>query len=132
MNSIFPPAQKSVVRVLLVEDEPKLRQSLVEGLQLEQWAVTGVSTGAEALRQTAVQSFDLIVLDWMLPDCDGLEIVRRLRESANRVPVLMITARAAHADKATVLKSGATDYLAKPFAFDELLGRCRTLLGALN
>lgn len=121
--------RQSVVRILLVEDEPKLRESLIEGLRLEEWTVVGASTGAEAIRQIDAHEFDLIVLDWMLPDCDGLEIVRGLRAQQNNVPVLMITARGGAANE-LALKSGATDYLAKPFSFEELLSRSRALLGS--
>jgi two-component system, OmpR family, response regulator len=120
---------QSIVRVLLVEDEPKLRESLIEGLRLEEWSVTGAGTGAEAEQHLAAQEFDLIVLDWMLPDCDGLELVHRLRAQRNNVPVLMITARAGGAARELVMKSGASDYLAKPFSFDDLLSHSRALLG---
>lgn len=131
MNLPLTETAPTHFRVLLVEDEPKLRKSLVEGLQLEQWAVMGAATGAEASRLIEAQSFDLLVLDWMLPDCDGLDIVRRLRASHCQVPVLMITA-SGEATRETALQSGATDYLTKPFSFYELLARARTLLGAPN
>ena len=121
--------RQSVIRILLVEDEPKLRESLLEGLRLEKWTVIGASTGAEALQQIYAHEFDLIVLDWMLPDCDGLEIVRRLRAQQNNTPVLIITARGGAANE-LALKSGATDYLGKPFSFEELLSRSRALLGS--
>ena len=130
MNPPLTKSPPSLVRVLLVEDEPKLRTSLIEGLQLEQWSVTGAATGAEASQLIESQHFDLIVLDWMLPDCDGLEIVRDLRANRRQVPVLMITARGGGANKAAALQSGATDLLAKPFSFDELLARARKLLAA--
>lgn len=120
---------QSVARILLVEDEPKLRESLVEGLRLEDWSVTGAGTGAEALQQIDAAQFDLIVLDWMLPDCDGLDLVRRLRARPSDVKVLLISARTGVGTKDAVLKAGATDFLPKPFSFDELVSRSRTLLG---
>ncbi|MDO8542177.1 MAG: response regulator [Opitutaceae bacterium] len=124
----MPRSAQSVIRVLLVEDEPKLRKSLVEGLQLEEWHVMGAASSAEAWHHLDTEVFDLIVLDWMLPDGDGLEIVRRLRTQGNSVPVLMITARAGASAAVQAKQSGATDYLAKPFSFDDLLSRCRALL----
>ncbi len=129
-NSTSVSTEPAVIRVLLVEDEPKLRKSLVEGLRLEEWTVIGAGTGAEAQQHLDAAEFDLIVLDWMLPDCDGLEMVRRLRGHGKRVPVLMITARGGMTAKDIVLSAGASDYLAKPFSFDDLLARSRALLGA--
>ena len=127
MNFAPSTTTPSLVRILLVEDEPKLRESWVEGLQLEQWAVAGAATGAEALRLIKAQPFDLIVLDWMLPDCDGLEILRQVRAHTSRVPILLVTARGGNANRAA-LQCGATDFLAKPFGFYELLSRARNLL----
>jgi DNA-binding response OmpR family regulator len=126
----MPTSAQSVIRVLLVEDEPKLRESMAEGLRLEEWTVTDVASGAEALQQIAAQPFDLIVLDWMLPDLDGLEIVRHCRARGNSVPVLMVTARAGASAEVLVRQAGATDYLAKPFSFDDFLGRARRLIAA--
>lgn len=128
MNSAPPFTPLSVVSILLVEDEPKLRATLVEGLQLEQWTVEGAATGHEALRLIAAHSFDVIVLDWMLPDRDGLEIVRHLRAAGNPVPVLLISARGGGANRELALQAGATDYLEKPFSFDQLLARTRSML----
>ena len=121
-------SMESIIRILLVEDEPKLRQSLIEGLKLEEWRITGAASGAEALQHLDTEIFDLVVLDWMLPNFDGLEIVRRLRAQRNSVPVLMITARVGPSAEALLKQSGATDYLAKPFSFEDLLARCRALL----
>lgn len=119
---------QAIARVLLVEDEPKLRQSLTEGLGLEEWHVTSAATGGEAQQLLESHSFDAIVLDWMLPDCDGLDIVRRLRALGSRVPVLIISARGGAGVTAIVQQAGATDYLAKPFSFEDLLARTRALL----
>ena len=115
-------------RVLLVEDEDKTRDSILEGLRLEGWTVTGVSSGEQALAHLERESFDLLVLDWMLPQSDGIEVLRHLRSRAQHMPVLMLTARSTLNDRVVGLDSGADDYLAKPFAFAELLARCRALL----
>jgi two-component system copper resistance phosphate regulon response regulator CusR len=119
---------QTTARILLVEDEPKLRDSLVEGLQQEDWSVTPAATGAEAKRRLAVSDFDLVVLDWMLPDADGLEIVRHLRSRGLQMPVLMITARAGAAGKALAVSAGVNAFLTKPFSFDALVSQSRALL----
>jgi two-component system copper resistance phosphate regulon response regulator CusR len=115
-------------RVLVVEDERKTRESLAEGLQLESWTVATAETGREAIEQLRSDAFDLVVLDRMLPDGDGLTVLRHLRERGAQTPVLMLTARGAIDDRVAGLEGGADDYLAKPFAFAELVARCRALL----
>ncbi|HVU25277.1 MAG TPA: response regulator transcription factor [Opitutus sp.] len=115
-------------RVLVVEDEAKTRRSLTEGLELEGWTVNAAANGSEAMDLLDAEAFDLMLLDWMLPDHDGLEVMRHARQRGNQVPVLILTARAAVADRVKGLESGADDYLAKPFAFAELLARSRALL----
>lgn len=122
------PFAEDQPRVLLVEDEPKLRQSLVEGLRLENLSVTGVGTAAEAEEQINGTDFDLIVLDWMLPDGNGVEMAARLRAQGKRMPVLIISARGGNATKDLVLRSGASGFLAKPFSFTDLLSQSRALL----
>jgi two-component system, OmpR family, copper resistance phosphate regulon response regulator CusR len=115
-------------RVLVVEDEQKTRDSLAEGMRLETWAVHTAATGEEALNLSQRENFDLVVLDWMLPDRDGVEVLQQLRGAGRQTPVLMLTARSTLADRVTGLDRGADDYLTKPFAFAELLARCRALL----
>jgi len=115
-------------RVLVVEDEQKTRESLAEGLRLETWWVATAATGQEALGLLGREVFDLVVLDWMLPDRDGVDVLRELRSRGQPTSVLMLTARSTLNDRVTGLDSGADDYLAKPFAFAELLARCRALL----
>lgn len=116
------------VHVLVVEDEGKTRQALAEGFSMESWAVSTAETGREALVKLANEPFDLVVLDWMLPDREGIEIVQKLRQNSLDVPVLLLTARTAASDRALGLESGADAYLSKPFAFAELLAHCRALV----
>jgi two-component system copper resistance phosphate regulon response regulator CusR len=111
-----------------VEDEAKLCASLAEGLQLEGWTVATAGTGEEAMRLIAEQAIDLVVLDWMLPGRDGMDVLRHVRERGSQTPVLMLTARSELNDRVTGLETGADDFLGKPFAFAELLARCRALL----
>src|SRR3954467_3204897 len=111
-------------RVLVIEDETKTRDSLAEGLGIETWIVETAATAEAALALVEHEAFDLVVLDWMLPDRDGVDVLRHLRKRGARVPVLMRTARGTLADRVAGLDSGADDYLAKPFAFAELLARC--------
>jgi len=125
---IMNAAPGSPLRVLVVEDEVKTRASLVEGFQLEGWVVVTASTGIEAVRCVNEGCFDLIVLDWMLPGCDGMEVLRQARARGHRTPVLMLTARGEVEDRVAGLDGGADDFLAKPFAFAELIARCRALL----
>lgn len=115
-------------RVLVVEDEQKTRDSLVEGLGLESWHVAPAANGQEAIALSEREAFDLVVLDWMLPDRDGIEVLQHLRSRGQHMPVLMLTARTTLNDRVIGLDSGADDYLPKPFAFAELLARCRALL----
>jgi DNA-binding response OmpR family regulator len=114
--------------VLVVEDEQKTRESLAEGLRLEAWNVSTAANGDEALALLHREPFDLVVLDWMLPDRDGVEVLQQLRGAGKHIPVLMLTARSTLNDRVVGLDSGADDYLPKPFAFAELLARCRALL----
>lgn len=114
--------------VLVVEDEQKTRDSLAEGLRLEGWLVETAAAGDEATAKIERSAFDLLVLDWMLPESDGLEILRRMRAHGMQTPALMLTARTTVDDRVVALETGADDYLAKPFAFAELVARCRALL----
>jgi len=116
------------VRLLLVEDDPKLAAAVARGLRVEGYAVDHVGDGDAALRQAAVYDYDAVVLDVMLPARDGLEVCRTLRERESPVPVLMLTARGQVADRVHGLDAGADDYLAKPFDFRELLARVRALV----
>jgi DNA-binding response OmpR family regulator len=114
--------------LLLVEDEVKLSAALEEGLMRAQYTVDVALDGREGIELAQGASYDVIVLDIMLPIIDGLEICRRLRSSGDRTPVLMLTARDTVGDRVAGLDTGADDYLVKPFAFAELLARLRALL----
>jgi DNA-binding response OmpR family regulator len=117
-----------MARLLLVEDELKLGATLEEGLERAQYTVDLASDGQEALDFARVSTYDVIVLDVMLPKVNGLEVCQRLRTNGVRTPILMLTARDAVQDRIKGLDSGADDYLIKPFAFGELLARIRALL----
>jgi two-component system OmpR family response regulator len=115
------------VRVLLVEDQPKMAGLLRDGLREERIVADVAATGADGVWMATEQPYDVLVLDVMLPDLDGLEVCRRIRAVDDRTPVLMLTALGAVADRVAGLDAGADDYLLKPFAFDELLARLRAL-----
>ena len=113
---------------MVVDDEPAVRNSLERALKLEGYEVSSAEDGALALRELAISPADAIVLDVLMPEVDGLEVCRRLREAGDRTPVLMLTARDAVSDRVDGLDAGADDYLVKPFALAELLARLRALL----
>jgi two-component system OmpR family response regulator len=114
--------------LLVVDDEPFLRDAVAASLRFLGFEVTTTGTGASALRLARDRPFDLVVLDVMLPDTDGFEIVRRLRRDGSRVPVIFLTARDTQADKVTGLTLGGDDYLTKPFGLEELAARVRSVL----
>ena len=116
------------MRLLLAEDDPYLGAMLSKGLREHAYAVDLVTDGQQAVLQAALHDYDVVVLDVMMPKRDGLSVCRELRRRGSVVPVLMLTARDALADKVEGLDAGADDYLAKPFEFAELLARLRALL----
>jgi two-component system copper resistance phosphate regulon response regulator CusR len=116
------------MRILLVEDEPRVAQFVAKGLRERSYAVDTARDGESALYQTEINEYDLVILDVMLPGKNGFEVCRELRERAVKTPVLMLTARDAVDDRVEGLDSGADDYLIKPFEFKELLARVRALL----
>ena len=116
------------MRVLVVEDERKLAQVLVSGLEAEHYDVVAAATGEEGFFRASSEVFDLLVLDIMLPGRSGLEILKALRHRRIDTPVLMLTARDGIDDRVLGLDLGADDYLVKPFALPELLARIRALL----
>src|SRR5262245_4353970 len=113
------------MKILVVDDEPAVRESLRRALQLEGYEVTLAADGAEALQRLSSHADepDAVVLDVLMPHVDGLAVCRKLRLSGSRIPVLMLTARTEVDDRVAGLDAGADDYLAKPFALDELFAR---------
>ncbi len=116
------------MRILVVEDEEELAAVLVEALEDERYAVDLAVTGVEADELMFLNPYDLVVLDWTLPGRSGIELLRQWRGAGSEVPVLMLTARRDVGDRVDGLDTGADDYLTKPFSFDELLARVRSLL----
>jgi two-component system, OmpR family, response regulator len=115
------------MRAMVVEDERKMAALIRRGLVEEGYAADVARTGKDAIRMAQATAYDVIVLDVMLPDVDGLGVCRALRSSGNWVPILMLTARDRIEDRVAGLDAGADDYLIKPFSFAELLARLRAL-----
>ena len=118
----------SGMKVLVVEDDPAVRSSLERSLAFEGYTVVAAADGEQGLAAVAAHRPDVVLLDLGLPRISGLEVCRRLRAAGDGVPVLMLTAREATPDRVAGLDAGADDYLAKPFALEELLARLRALL----
>jgi two-component system response regulator MprA len=116
------------VRILVVDDEPSVRDALDRALRLDGYKVRLAQDGREALDVLADEPPDAVVLDVLMPAPDGLEVTRRLRAAGDRTPVLLLTARDAVPDRVRGLDAGADDYLVKPFALEELTARLRALL----
>jgi DNA-binding response OmpR family regulator len=116
------------VKILIIEDDAKTAQAVRGGLRSEGYDVAVADTGEEGFFRANSEAFDLIVLDWMLPGREGIEILKTMRARSIKTPVLLLTARDAIEDRVLGLDSGADDYLVKPFAFAELLARIRVLL----
>jgi two-component system, OmpR family, response regulator len=114
--------------LLVVDDEPFLRDAVAASLRFLGFEVTAAGTGTDALRLARDRPFDLLILDVMLPGPDGFEIVRRLRQDGNRVPVIFLTAKDSQEDKVAGLTLGGDDYMTKPFGLEELAARVRTVL----
>jgi two-component system OmpR family response regulator len=120
--------EDGVMRVLVVENAERMARLLRRGLGEEGYAVDVVGNGEDAVWMASENPYDAILLDVMLPDFDGFEVCRRIRKAGQWAPVLMLTARDAVSDRVAGLDVGADDYLAKPFAFTELLARLRALM----
>jgi len=116
------------MRILVVEDEKKVATFIKRGLEEEQYEVRTASDGEEGFKLALEKTFDLIVLDWMLPKMNGLDMLKDLRGEKIMTPVLMLTAKDSVEDIVVGLDSGSDDYLTKPFAFSELLARVRALV----
>jgi two-component system OmpR family response regulator len=123
---------RAAAKLLIVDDEPTVRELLAATLRFAGFSVTSAASGGEALDEAGRGALDLVLLDVMLPDMDGFEVIRRLREqptaAANPVPVLFLTARDAASDKINGLTLGGDDYVTKPFDPEELIARIRAVL----
>jgi len=119
---------RQVGRILIADDDRAIRESLDRALTLEGYETVAVADGAAALEELRQRPVDLIVLDLMMPNIDGITVCRVLRTEKDATPILMLTARTETSDRVEGLDAGADDYLAKPFALDELLARIRALL----
>jgi two-component system response regulator MprA len=116
------------MRLLVVDDDPSVREALALVLDLNGFEVTTAGDGREAIQTLALASPDAVILDVLMPGLDGLEVCRRMRAVGDRTPVLMLTARAEVSERVAGLEAGADDYLAKPFAREELVARLHALL----
>jgi DNA-binding response OmpR family regulator len=116
------------VKTLVIEDDTKTAGALEIGLRGEGFFPTVAKSGEEGLSRASTNDFDVIILDWLLPGRDGLEVLKTLRSRGDRTPILLLTARDAVEDRVLGLDAGADDYLVKPFAFTELVARLRALL----
>ena len=114
--------------MLLVEDDVRLARFLERVLTEEGYAVDRCSSGADAVMQARASGYDLVLLDWMIPDLDGIEVCRQIRRSGSTVPILMLTARDQVSERVLGLEAGADDYVVKPFELEELLARIHALL----
>jgi len=115
------------VKALVVEDDRKVARLIERALAEEGYAVDTCATGADAVRQAGAIAYDLVVLDWMLPEGDGLSVCRDLRRGGSAVPIMMLTARGELPERVLGLEAGADDYLVKPFYVEEFLARVRAL-----
>ncbi len=122
MSAAAPP------RVLVVDDETAIREALERALRLEGFVVDLAEGGTVALERLAAEPPDVVVLDVVMPDLDGIEVTRRLRGAGSRVPICILSARDEVADRVAGLRAGADDYLVKPFALEELTARLHALL----
>ncbi len=115
------------MRILVVEDEHRIANSIKKGLEQERYVVDVAYNGSDGFDLASTEDYDVIILDLLLPKMDGLKVCRKLREEGKHTPILILTAKGQIQDKVTGLDSGADDYLTKPFSFEELLARIRAL-----
>jgi two-component system, OmpR family, copper resistance phosphate regulon response regulator CusR len=116
------------VRILIVEDEEKMAKALRTGFEADQFTVSVARTGEEGFFLASTETYDVVILDLMLPQRDGMEVLAALRQKGSSVPVLILTSKDTVRDRVRGLDAGADDYVIKPFAFSELLARVRALL----
>jgi DNA-binding response OmpR family regulator len=120
------------MRILIVEDDTQIAQNLKKILSSHLYIVDWEKTGEGALYQVEIQTYDLIILDWMLPDIDGVSVCKNLRKKSVQTPILMLTAKTQVENIVTGLESGADDYITKPFSMDVLLARIKVLIRRIN
>lgn len=120
------------MRILVVEDDMQIAQNLKKILETQLYVVDLEKTGEGALFQAETQEYDLIILDWMLPDVDGIQVCRDMRKKSIQTPILMLTAKVQVENIVSGLESGADDYLTKPFSMDVLLARIKVLIRRVN
>ena len=118
------------MQILVIEDEPRIRAFLARGLEAEGFRVDGAENGSDGLRYALTRAYDAVVLDLLLPGLDGLSVLRELHEQRPELPVVIVSARSDLSTKLRGFGLGASDYVAKPFAFDELVARLRVQLRA--
>ncbi len=116
------------MKVLIVEDDEKVARFIARVLGEEDFVTDLCASGADAVRQASAVAYDVILLDWMLPDLDGLAVCRELRRTGNVTPIIMLTARGEVRERILGLETGADDYVVKPFEIDELLARIQAVL----
>jgi two-component system, OmpR family, copper resistance phosphate regulon response regulator CusR len=116
------------MRILIVEDEEKMAKALRTGLEADQFSVSVAHTGEDGFFRASTETYDLVILDLMLPGRDGMEVLSALRQKNMSVPILILTSKDTVKDRVRGLDAGADDYMVKPFAFSELLARVRALL----
>ena len=127
-HSPITRADGTAIRVLVVDDEPNIAELLAMALRLEGWEIAVAHSGAKAVAAARRERPDAIVLDIMLPDFDGLEVMRRIRTQQPELPVLFLTARDSVEDRVAGLTAGGDDYVTKPFSLEEVVARLRALL----
>lgn len=115
-------------KILLVEDDPEIRELLKLHFNAQVYNLTSSASGKEALQQVTAEKFDLIILDITLPDMNGMELCKTIRESNRQIPIMMLTCRGEESDKVLALELGADDYVTKPFGILELMARTKALL----
>ncbi len=120
------------MRLLLIEDDVKIALFVKQGLKQEGFAVDHAQNGEDGLHLALTESYDIAIIDLMLPKLDGLAIIKELRRNDNNMPVLILSAKSSVDERVQGLKSGSDDYLTKPFAFSELLARCQALIRRSN
>ncbi len=116
------------MKVLFVEDDPQILKYVRQGLEQKGIVVDTASDGQQGFELASSEEYDMIILDWMLPEMDGLQFCTQLRDGERQTPILMLTAKGSTQDRVTGLNQGADDYLVKPFAFSELLARIHALV----